>query len=40
MGWPYGVCGGGVGGSSVQCAGCQRWVHGRCGGMGVVCTGR
>jgi len=33
-GWPCGVCNGGVGGSSLQCAGCQKWVHGRCGGVG------
>jgi len=38
-GWPCGVCSGGVGGSSLQCAGCQGWVHRRCGGMGVACRG-
>jgi len=27
VGWPCGVCGEGVGGGSLQCAGCQRWVH-------------
>ena len=33
-GWPCGVCNKGVGSNSLQCTGCQRWVHGRCSGMG------
>jgi len=37
--WPCGVCGEGVGGGSVQCAGCQRWVYERFGGVGVPCPG-
>jgi len=32
--WPCGVCGEGVGGDSLQCTSCQKWVHGRCSGMG------
>jgi len=34
VGWPCGVCGGGIGGGSVQCAGCQRLVHRRCDDFG------
>jgi len=33
VGWLCGVCGGGVDGGSMQCAGCRRWGHGRCGGV-------
>jgi len=25
--WPCGVCGKGVGNNSIQCTGCQKWVH-------------
>jgi len=32
-GWPCGVCSGGVGGNSLQCTGCQKWVHGKCSGV-------
>ena len=27
VGWPCGVCGGGVGGDTMHCASCHRWVH-------------
>jgi len=33
VGWPCGVCGGGIGNSSIQCASCWRWVHGKCSGV-------
>jgi len=31
--YPCGVCGRGVGNSSIQCTSCRRWVHGRCSGI-------
>ena len=31
--WQCGVCDEGVGGNSLQCARCQRWVHGGCSGV-------
>lgn len=31
--WPCGVCGKGVGGNSILCTKCHRWVHGRCSGV-------
>jgi len=34
VGWPCGVCVRAVGGNSLQCTGCQVWVHRRCGGVG------
>jgi len=38
LGWPCGVCGGGIGGDLMRCADCRRWVHGECGGIrGGVC---
>ena len=38
VGWPCGVCGGGVGDGSMQCAGCLRWVHGGVVVWQVACT--
>jgi len=32
--WPCGVCGRGVGNSSIQCTSCQKWVHRKCGTKG------
>jgi len=34
VGWPFGVCGEGIGGDSLQCNSCRGWVHGKCGGIG------
>jgi len=31
--WPCGVCGRGVGGNSIQCTSCQKWVHRKCSGI-------
>ena len=31
--WPCGVFGRGIGNNSVQCTGCQKWVHRKCNGM-------
>ena len=31
--WPCGVCGKGVQANSIQCKGCQKWVHRRCSGV-------
>ena len=31
--WPCGVCGKGVQNNSIQCRGCQKWVHRRCSGV-------
>ena len=28
--WPCGVCNGNVGSNSLECKGCDRWIHGRC----------
>jgi len=30
--WPCGVCSKGVGGNSLQCTSCQKWVHKKCKG--------
>jgi len=46
--WPCGVCGRGIGNSSIQCTSCQKWVHRKCSGIkgsmykvmkSFVCTG-
>jgi len=29
--WPCGVCGRGVGSTSMQCTSCHKWVHKKCG---------
>jgi len=31
--WPCGVCGRGVGCSSIQCTSCHKWVHKKCSGI-------
>jgi len=31
--WPCGVCSKGVGSNSLQCNGCQNWVHKKCSGL-------
>jgi len=31
--WPRGVCGKGISNNSVQCTGCQKWVHRKCSGI-------
>ena len=31
--WQCGVCGRGVGRNIVQCTGCQKWVHEKCGSI-------
>jgi len=31
--WPCGVCGRGIGNNSIQCTGCQKWVHRKCSGI-------
>ena len=31
--WPFGVCSKGVGSNSIQCSGCQKWVHKKCSGI-------
>ena len=31
--WPCGVCGGGVGVSSILCTRCGKWIHKRCSGL-------
>ena len=31
--WPCGVCGRAVGGNSIQCMSCQKWVHNKCSGI-------
>ena len=31
--WPCSVCGKGVASNSIQCTGCQKWVHKRCSGV-------
>jgi len=31
--WPCGVCGRGVGGNSIQCTRCHKWVHKKCSGI-------
>ena len=31
--YPCGVCGKGVGRSSIQCGGCKKWVHKKCSGV-------
>ena len=31
--WPCGVCGRGVGNSSIQCTSCLKWVHKKCSGI-------
>ena len=31
--WPCGVCGRGVGNSSIQCTSCQKWLHRKCSGI-------
>ena len=31
--WPCGVCSKGVGGNSLQCTSCQKWVHKKCSGI-------
>jgi len=31
--WPDYVCGRAVGGNSVQCTSCQKWVHKKCSGI-------
>ena len=31
--WPFGVCSKGVGSNSMQCSGCQKWVHKKCSGI-------
>ena len=33
VGWPCGVCGGGVGSNSMQCISCQKWVHKKSSGI-------
>jgi len=32
--WPCGVCSRSVGGNSIQCTSCQKWVHKKCSGKG------
>jgi len=31
--WPCGVCSKGLGSNSLQCTGCQKWVHKKCSGI-------
>jgi len=31
--WPCGVCGRSIGNNSIQCTGCQKWVHRKCSGI-------
>jgi len=33
VGWPCGVCGRGVGNTSIQCTSCQKWIHRKCTGI-------
>ena len=30
--YPCGICGKGVGRNSIQCGGCKKWIHKKCGG--------